>query len=173
MTAVTTEHFVQSDPEMFYTPVHEAGHALMCFLLRLDFGRVSIVPHDNSVGRVMSHYVPDIGFAIREKHRAAVCYAGEQAVQLVFPEAFASRDIHDYSYPDNVSATNHLIAHLERSGRYVNEQHLSEATYRMLRKYRPLLIDLAEQLFFRRFMEGRQVRSFLRKRLGSLQRGAQ
>jgi hypothetical protein len=161
---IATDEFIQSAPEMFYVPVHEAGRALLCFLLGLDFGRTSIVPNRKSAGRVMAHYVSGSGFAEREKNRAAVCFAGEQAVRVIFGEQLELSD-NDPSFPDNASAKKHLEFYRKRSGVLVDEPRLKQATYRLLRKHRSVLLELAEQLFFRGFMESRQVRSFLRKRL--------
>jgi ATP-dependent Zn protease len=169
MSTITAREFIQSEPEMFCVPVHEAGHALAAFLLGLDFGRVSVVPKKGSAGRVSmgsTNYLDIFHSAKRSKSWAVMSLAGEQAERLILRVRTP-----DYEQSLDSECADHrefgLVARAD------NLPRLRKLTYRLLRKHRPLLEELAEHLFFREFMEGRQVRSFLRKRLGSLQRGAQ
>ena len=86
------------DPEWIfhdYLCIHEAGHALVGYIFGHRFGRVSVLSkkgsrgREGSAGRVLyslCNQGRDLGRQGHQTHykrRAAVCFAGEQAVRVV------------------------------------------------------------------------------------------
>lgn len=160
-----------SEYELKLTSIHEAGHTIVCWTLKMEIKLVTTKPDGNTSGRVVVLQDNLLAFESEIKKRIIMFFGGMIAEEIIFGEHTqgCSQDIKEAIY----LARNYLEKYA--MGEYLvykNQEELNIATNKLLceckneaktilNNNKELLLALSKELKTKRELKGKKVVDFL------------
>jgi hypothetical protein len=157
------------------TAIHEAGHAVMCFVFRIGFNYVSIVPDEDWLGVVRhpkgvygKNFDPDLSLPPvtidKIERHARVYFAGQIAEEMFFGKL--SRSDREHSSHDNYRAVN-LASYVAGGGKvlqkYMDYLYASAEQWLSNPMHRYAIKVLADELLMQKKIGSKKAREIIKK----------
>lgn len=160
-----------SEYELKLTSIHEAGHAIICWDLKMEIKLVTTKPDGNTSGRVVVLQDNLLAFKSEIKKRIVMFFGGMVAEEIIFGE-------HTQGCSQDIKEAIHLARnYFEKYAMgeclvYKNEEELNIAINRLLceckneaktilNNNKELLLALSKELKTKRELKGKKVVDFL------------